>query len=281
MTIAWLFGLVAVLLMLIAASIGVMTVRIAFRQHHYVFVPCPRSPAVTPANCGLAYEQVLIPTRDGERLHAWFVPSPADTPLPANTVLFCHGNAGNIGDRTEVLAAFHALGLATLIFDYRGYGQSTGCPSEKGTYADVLACWTHLTDARSVPHQRVIVYGHSLGGAVASWLASHVSPGALVMESVFSSVPDMAALTFPYLPVRWFCRIQYNNLLHVAQVRVPVLMAHSRTDEVCPFEQGLRVYNTVQAPKRFIEITGTHNDSGLVSNPFYRQEFQKFMRHWM
>lgn len=264
--------------LLIAVWIGVMTLFVARRQHDYVYVPGTRTVDATPTAVGLAFEELVIETADGERLQAWFVPAPAATTVPGKTILFCHGNAGTISDLLESLATFHRLGFATLVFDYRGYGASTGRPDEQGTYADAAACLDYLVKRRGVPAADVIAFGRSMGGAVASHLAVAGGPGLLVLESVFASVPAMARHYYPYLPVRWFCRIHYDNLEHVARVRVPVLVIHSRADETCPFEQGRQVFEAAREPKLFIEVSGGHNDGGLDAHPECQQALLDFVR---
>jgi uncharacterized protein len=253
------------------------TLFVASSQSRYVYHPdC--TIVETPAAVGLAFEEVTLPTEDGEQISAWYVPAKVGGEDVAPTILFCHGNAGNISGRLRSLQTFSTLGFNTLIFDYRGYGDSTGIPSEKGTYLDAMACWKYLVDERSVPPSRIVVFGRSLGGAIASHVAQAMRPGALVLESVFSSVPNMAARMFPLLPIRWFCRFSYDNESNVTNVQCPVMVAHSRSDETCPFEQGYRVYEAALEPKEFVEIEGGHNDGGLDSNPLYQVKLVDFIQ---
>ena len=171
-------------------------------QERMVFLPhMPgRSLDATPETAGLAYEDAWIETEDGERLHGWFVP--ADN--ARGTLLFFHGNAGNISHRLESLMIFNRLGLDVLIVDYRGYGQSSGKASEEGTYRDARAAWNYLLSERQVPAGRIVIFGRSLGGAVGAWLASQpdVEPAGIVIESTFSSGLDMGKRLYPVLPVR-------------------------------------------------------------------------------
>jgi len=259
--------------------VAVMTVVVALRQHRYVYAPGDRAVNATPGVMGLAFEALEIGTADGERLAAWFIPAPATTAVPGKTILFCHGNAGTIGDCVQSLDTFHRLGFATLVFDYSGYGGSSGSPSEQGTYADAAACLRYLVDVRGIRDSDVIAFGRSLGGAVASRLAADGGVGMLVLESVFASVPAMARIMFPYLPVGLFCRLQYDNVDHVRRVRVPVLVAHSRADEICPFSQGQRVYAVAREPKQFHEISGGHNDGGLDAHPAFQRVLLDFVRN--
>jgi len=235
-------------------------------QSRLIYYPgTGRDMVATPKQAGLAYEPVKISTTDGETLHGWFVPAAAAN----GTVLFFHGNAGNISHRMEYLLMFHRLGYDTFIFDYRGYGESSGAPSESGTYLDAQAAWRYLTETKAIPPERIVLFGESLGGAVAAWLAAREKPGALVLASVFTSVPDMAAKIYPFLPVRLLSRFDYNTLEYLQSVACPVFVAHSHQDEIVPFEQGRALYQAALGPKQFLELQGGHND-GFV---FMRKEW--------
>ncbi|MGH8762277.1 MAG: alpha/beta hydrolase [Nitrosospira sp.] len=233
---------------------------IFFSQSSLIYYPeTGRNLVSTPDYVGLGYESVEITTTDGETLHGWFVPAPAAN----GTVLFFHGNAGNISHRMEYLLMFHRLGYNTFIFDYRGYGQSSGSPSEAGTYLDAQAAWRYLTDAKSIPPARIVLFGESLGGAVAAWLAMSEQPGILVLASVFTSVPDMAAKIYPFLPVRFLSRFDYNTIEYLQSVACPVFVAHSPQDEIVPFAHGRALYEAAPGPKQFLELQGGHN-SGFI-----------------
>lgn len=231
-----------------------------FAQPRLIYFPeTGRDHITTPEQVGLAYESVEITTTDNETLHGWFVPAPAAT-ATKGTVLFFHGNAGNISQRLYYLAMLAELGYATFIFDYRGYGRSSGSPSESGTYLDAQAAWHYLTATKGIPPAHVVLFGESLGGAVAAWLAAREKPGALVLASTFTSVPDMAAKIYPYLPVRLLSRFEYNTLEYLRSVTCPVFVAHSPQDEIVPFEQGRALFQAAPEPKQFLELQGGHND---------------------
>ncbi len=231
-----------------------------FAQPRLIYFPeTGRDLIATPEQVGLAYESVEIITTDNETLHGWFVPAPGAT-AAKGTVLFFHGNAGNISQRMYYLAMLAELGYATFIFDYRGYGRSSGSPSESGTYLDAQAAWHYLTVTKGIPPAHVVLFGESLGGAVAAWLAAREKPGALVLASTFTSVPDMAAKIYPYLPVRLLSRFEYNTLEYLRSVTCPVFVAHSPQDEIVPFEQGRALFQAAPQPKQFLELQGGHND---------------------
>jgi len=265
-----------------AAYLG-LCLFVLFRQSRYVYYP-DRTVGLTPQYLGMTYEPVEFSTKDGVRLSAWFVhaPEPAgqgtdDVRTSTRTVLFCHGNAGDIGDRLDSIKTFHNLGLNTFIFDYRGYGDSSGRPTEKGTYLDAMAAWNHLTHARKIPAGDIVLFGRSLGGAVAAWLAERVAAGALVVESTFTSAPDMAREMFPFLPVRLFCRFKYDAASTIGSARCPVLVAHSKDDTMIPFKHGHKLFDLAPEPKRFVQMSGDHNAGGLDANPDYQNILREFL----
>ncbi|SES74618.1 hypothetical protein SAMN05216326_10321 [Nitrosomonas marina] len=249
------------LLMLLGCGYGVIVLLIFFMQSHLVYFPhIGREMIATPGQIGLSYETVEIITDDGETLHGWFVPAPDAT----GTVLFLHGNAGNISHRLDYLTMFRAFGLNTLIFDYRGYGKSSGTPSESGTYADADAAWQYLTGIKGVRPDRVVLYGESLGGAIAARLAADNNPAILVLASTFTSVPDLAETIYPFLPVRLIARFEYNTLAYLKSVSCPVFVAHSPDDDIVPFSHGQRLYQAAAEPKHFLALSDGHNDGFIA-----------------
>lgn len=231
-----------------------------------------RSLDATPAAIGLNWEEVTLSAADGVKLHGWYLPAPqAEHRTVDRTVLFLHGNAGNISHRLESLEIFHELGLATLIIDYRGYGRSEGKPSEAGLYRDADAAWHYLVEDRKIPPQRVIVFGRSLGAAVAAHLAAERPLGGLILESAFTSVPDRGAELYSIFPIRLLARIHYPTAEWVTQVRAPVLVIHSEEDELIPFHHGEAIYQAAPEPKQFLPIQGDHNSGFILSRPVYME----------
>jgi hypothetical protein len=250
----------------IALVYGCVVALVFVFQSHLVYYPqIGREVVSTPRAFGLAHEALEIATEDGEKLAAWWVPAED----ARGTVLLFHGNAGNISHRLDYLRMFNRLRYSTLIIDYRGYGTSTGSPSEQGTYRDAVAAWRYLTEARGVRDSDIVLFGESLGAAVASWLAARHAPRALVLASAFTSASDLGSEVYWFLPVRLISRFHYDNLANLAAVKVPVLIAHSRNDEIVPFTHGERLYAAATGPKRFLELSGGHN-SGFV---FTREEW--------
>ncbi len=246
-------------------------------QDRLVFMPnMPgREHDATPQAIGLDFEDAWIDTEDGERLHGWFVP--ADH--ARGTLLFFHGNAGNISHRMESILIFNKLGLNVLIVDYRGYGQSSGKPGEKGTYRDAQAAWNYLVEQRSQSPERMIIFGRSLGGAVAAWLASQsdVEPAGVIIESSFSSGVDMGKRLYPALPVRLITRINYPVREYITRVRAPLLVVHSRDDEIIPFDMGQTIYQAAPEPKTFFEMGGDHNEGFWISRERYVPALDDFL----
>lgn len=239
---------------------------------YYPDVPS-RYLTASPADIGLEYESVTITTRDEVMINGWFIPANQER----GTLLFFHGNAGNISHRLDSLKIFNDLGLSTFIIDYRGYGRSQGALSEQGTYMDAEAAWSYLTESRKIPARQIIVFGRSLGGAIAAHIAAVESPGALILESAFTSVPDMAARLYPIFPVRLLSRFQYNTKNTIASVSCPVLIIHSRDDEIIPYDNGKKLYESAREPKRFLEIQGGHNEGFLVSGMAYTGGIDSFI----
>ncbi len=253
------------LLPLVLAYAALVALAWVFQSRLVYFPQMGREIEATPLAYGLAFEQVTLDTDDGERLAAWWVPrEPA-----AGIVLMFHGNAGNISHRLDYLRMFNRLGYASLIVDYRGYGQSTGSPSEQGTYRDAEAAWNWLTRKRGVASGDIILLGESLGGAVAAWLAARVEPRGLVLASTFTSVPELGAQVYPFLPVRMISRFSYDTREAVQAVNAPILIAHSRDDDIIPFAHGKALFEAAREPKRFLEMRGGHNDGFL----FVRDEW--------
>ncbi len=232
-----------------------------------------RELGVTPADLGLDYERVTFPSSDRVTLAGWYIPA-------ANahfTMLFCHGNGGNITHRLDSIDLFHSLGLNCFVFDYRGYGGSQGRPTEPGTYLDARAAFEWLTQTKQIPADRIVVAGRSLGGSIATHLAADVQPAALVLESAFTSYPDIGAKFHPCMPVRLFARFRYDTLAYIRNVSCPVMVVHSRDDELVPFEFGLRLFQAAREPKHFTEISGSHSDGFLLSGNAYQQAWIRWL----
>lgn len=263
------------LLIALAIVYVAMLLLVFLFQPRLLFLPnLPgRALTATPADIGLRYETVELSTEDGETLHGWWLPRKNSRA----TLLFFHGNAGNISHRLDSLEIFHDLGLDVLIVDYRGYGRSSGKPSEAGMYRDARAAWRWLTDERRIAPEDIIVFGRSMGGAIASELAAQVEPVALIVESTFSSVPDVAAELYWWLPVRLLARLQFNAADHIARTTLPVLVIHSRDDEIIPFHHAGRLQEAAGQRATLLEISGSHNTGFLDSRRRYIDSLEEFI----
>lgn len=261
------------------AYVAIVALLFLFQSRLIYYPQIGREISITPQSYGLDYESVNIRTEDGETLHAWWVPAVGRMAGMRGIILFFHGNAGNISQRIDYLLMFSRLGYATLIVDYRGYGLSSGEPTEQGTYNDALAAWQWLEQIRGAKPMDIIIAGESLGGAVASWLAVQHAPRALLLMSTFTSVPDLAAQIYPFMPVRIIARYSYDSLSNIRSVNVPVLIAHSRDDDVVPFAHGQALFAAASGPKQFIEMRGGHNEAFIFAREDWRNAVALFLEN--
>jgi pimeloyl-ACP methyl ester carboxylesterase len=235
-----------------------------------------RSHDLGPRDLGLAFEDVRLTAEDGVGIHAFYLPPPG---APRWTVLLAHGNAGNVSHRLDRVIFLQAkLGAEVLLFDYRGYGRSEGSPDEEGTYRDARAAHRFLVEEKRVPPERLVLFGESLGSAVALDLALARPCRALVLESPFASVPAMARAVYPFLPLWPFVRTRYDNEAKAPRLTVPLLVLHGERDEVVPFAQGRRVFEAAPGPKHFFAIPRAgHNDTYLVGGDAYWDAVRDFL----
>jgi fermentation-respiration switch protein FrsA (DUF1100 family) len=261
-------SVVTTLVLVIAIFSGFMYVN----QPGMIFFPI-KELQDSPGDWGMQYEDLTIDTADKIRLHGWFIPRGG----PNKTLLFFHGNAGNISHRGDSIKIFHELGLNVLIFDYRGYGQSEGKPTEEGLYKDARAAWNYLTQTRGINDKNIILFGRSLGGAVAAKLAAEVNAGGVILESTFSSARDMAHELFPILSYLVPVRFDFKTAEYIKQVNCPVLVVHSPDDEIIPYSLGRKVYDAANQPKQLLELNGDHNSGFLQSQPRYQKELDHFI----
>lgn len=261
------------LLARIALVLLLIWIGLRWFEQRAVYVPS-RVIDTTPAEVGLAYEEVDFFAEDAVRLHGWWIPHPT----PRGAVIYCHGNGANIANRVHLCADLHRLGLNVFIFDYRGYGKSKGWPSEKGTYRDARAAYevvrARYDDAEEPP---VVVYGASLGGPIAAQLALDKPVKGLVVEASFTSATELGRIFYPWLPVRWLARYRYDAAGRVARLTGPKLFASSIDDQLVPYELGRQLYDAAAEPKQFVELRGPHDEGGWTSNPAYAAALAQFL----
>jgi uncharacterized protein len=267
---------------LVLAYIG-FAIALYFGQSNLVYMPS-QALTETPATIGLKFEDIQITTKDNVNLDAWFVPAKDNDQIGKGVILFCHGNGGNIGNRVSYLPIFRDLGLSTFLFDYRGYGKSEGKPTEAGTYADVEAAWQYLTQERKIPPKKIIIYGESLGGAIAAYIVQLTSQdlknnaGGLVLASTFTSISDRASELYPFLPIRLLSRFSYNSIERLPSIKIPVLIIHSTEDEIIPFHHSDRNFQAANQPKKLVKLRGDHNGGFLDSLETYRNGLNEFIQ---
>lgn len=246
---------------------------LSFLEQSMVYYP-EKDLAGDPSRAGLAFEDVQLRTEDGLSLHGWWVPRDDDR----GTVLFLHGNAGNISHRLHRLALFHDLGVSTFIGDYRGYGRSEGKPSETGLYRDADAMYRHLREERGIPPERIVIFGKSLGGAVATDLAAREEAAGLILESAFTSLPDMAKEVVPLVPGKLLVRSRYDNLGKISTLKMPILIIHGDQDRVVPYEMGERLLDAAPQGTRFFPVPGAdHNDVLDMGGRIYPERLETFL----
>ena len=259
----WLIG-TAILLYL------AIVVLLWFAESRLIYFPgAERSLTPAPAALQLPIERVEFGTEDGVRLVGWIMPAADDT--SGHWLLVCHGNAGNLSqfDRPAHYAALRQLGLNLLAFDYRGYGESGGTPSEHGLYRDATAAYRYLRVERGVPAERIIVFGHSLGSAVAIDLASRTPVAGLIVEGGLISVVQRGQELYPFIPVRWIARTRFSSIDKIPRVSAPKLFLHAVADEVIPLSHGRRLFQAAADPKTLVELAGTHSDAFAVDSAKY------------
>ena len=241
-------------------------------QGRMIYFPTQEIEA-TPADARLEYEDVTLKPAEGAEIHGWWVPRDK----ARGTVLFCHGNAGNISHRIDSIRDFNHLGLSVFIFDYRGYGRSTGRPNEKRIYEDVEAAWRHLVEDRGIPPDRIVIFGRSLGGGPAAYIAARTEPAALILESTFTSLVDVGRHYYPYLPVGLLLRTRYSVAEYVREVKCPLLVAHSPDDDIIPYKLGRGVYEAAEGQKDWFEMRGTHNEGFITMGAAYPRGMDEFL----
>lgn len=250
-------------------------------ESRFIYAPDYNERRLTPppAELALPIERIEVTTDDSVRLVAWVIPAPI--PDSAGVwMLICHGNAGNIsfGGRPLFYALARQLGLNLLAFDYRGYGESEGTPSEKGLYRDAEAAYRYLREERGAPAERIFLFGHSLGSAVAIELATRVEAAGLIADAALTSIPDRGAELFPYFPVRLLASSRFASIDKVGRVTLPMLFLHPTADEVIPVTHGRRLVAAARPPAQLVELRGGHGDAYTVDEATYFGAIGDFIR---
>ena len=256
--------------------VGIVNALMYQQQPSMVFYPY-ETLHESPKDWSMVFENVTLKTSDGLQLHGWYIPKPG----ASKTILFFHGNGGNISHRGESIKIFRDLGLNVFIFDYRGYGHSQGSPSEEGLYEDGRTAWKYLTEQKNIKPENIIIFGRSLGGAVATKLASEVTSSALIIESTFTSASDMADKLMPFVANFIVFRYRFNSIGRIKSIKQPLLVIHSPVDEIIPYKLGKRLFDEAEEPKVFVEISGDHNNGFLRSKGAYENALRSFIGKYL
>ena len=265
-------------LVAVVAAIFIWTILIMIFEEKFIFFPSKYPDGIYENARSIPnIQECWIRTEDGIKLHAWF--AAVDTPLA--TLVISHGNGGNISHRSELMRRLLRTGFNVLMYDYRGYGKSEGSPDEQGVYNDGRAAFDYALTLHGVDPKRIVLWGTSLGGAVAIDIATQRPAAALILESTFSSGKDLARVFYPFLPIQFFLRSQFNSIDKIQNITIPVLSMHGNRDKIIPFELGRKLFNAANDPKEFYEIQGAdHNDTYIIGGNEYLKQARTFvLRH--
>jgi fermentation-respiration switch protein FrsA (DUF1100 family) len=265
------------LLLVLIAYLGLLLL-LRFNESRLIYFPgSERRLLPPPADLRMPIQRVAIHTEDGLTLGSWVIP--AHSNAAGYWLLICHGNAGNLSEfgRPAHYAGLRGLGVNLLAFDYRGYGESQGVPTEAGLYEDATAAYRYLRQERGVLPERILIFGHSLGSAVAVDLASREPAAGLILEGALTSVMERGQELYPYIPVRWIGRSRFSSIDKISRVTIPKLFLHARADDVIPLAHGRRLFQAAPPPKTFVELAGGHGDAFELDSATYFGSIHRFV----
>jgi fermentation-respiration switch protein FrsA (DUF1100 family) len=261
--------LITIAVVVVGTWIALCVIAYVF-QDKLIFFPGSQ-PNTTPSSVGLGFEPVTLTAADGVQLQAWWIPAANS----ARTLLVCHGNAGSIEQRLDLARLFHGFGWSTLLFDYRGYGSSSGSPSVAGVALDADAAYDWIAARQAgVP---IVAWGESLGGGVAAGLSTRRAVDVLVLESAFTGIGDLGRSAYPFLPVRWLLKAELDTRAEVARTNAAVFVLHGRQDEVVPFAHAQANFEATHGRKELCEFHGGHNDRAWAVDPKVLDRLRKFV----
>jgi len=255
----------------------ILIVYLKYYERRLIYFPA-KNFEFTPQDYGLKYDNVYFMTKDNIRLNGWFIPAEN----PKATILYFHGNAGNISHRLEVIEIFNRLNLNVFIFDYRGYGRSEGKPSETGLYKDSEAAYDYLIQRKDVSKDRIIAFGKSIGANVAIDLASKKNVALLIVYSGFTCAYDMGKRIFPFLPLfKWIVKVKFDAENKIRDIKIPKLIIHSIDDEIVPFELGKKLFEAAAVPKEIYSLRGGHNEAILMAREEFSSKIGSFLKKYL
>ena len=259
----------------IVASVVLWTIVAMIFENRFIFFPSKFPDGMyEDARSIPRLKECWINTDDGVKIHGWF--AQADSAIC--TLVISHGNAGNLSHRIDFIRRLRRSGFNVLMFDYRGYGKSEGAPSEAGVYSDGRAAFDHALDLPGVDPRKIILWGTSLGGAIAVDVALHRHAAGLILESTFSSAKDVARLAYPYLPVQFTLRARFNSIDKIQSIRIPLLQMHGNKDRIVAFELGKKLFRAANEPKEFYTIEGAdHNNTYIIGGEAYLERVRSFV----
>jgi fermentation-respiration switch protein FrsA (DUF1100 family) len=260
-------------LLILFLIFGILTMGV-LRLVEDQFIYYPERPYFEePKRLGLSYRDIWLTTKDQTRIHGWLIGDGNEKPV----VLFFHGNAGNISHRLDRIKRLEELPLRFLLLDYRGYGQSEGKPTEEGLYEDALAAYEFLIEEEGLSSDQIILFGESLGGAVAIDLASKKDVAGIILEATFTTLRELANEIFPVLPTA-LVSDQYTSILKVPKIDTPILFVHGTRDEIVPFKMGETLFKAAKGNKDFWEVQNAgHNDLYLIAGQEYNKKLSTFL----
>lgn len=241
----------------------------------FVFQPSSWEDRNWASLSGLPLEEVWLPVDESVTIFGWFINAGPTKPV----FLWCHGNAGNISHRLENIRELYRRGFSVFIFDYRGYGRSTGTPSEPGMYQDALAGYDYVLNRRGIASSRIVVFGRSLGACVAGEVAILRPSAGIILEGAFPSIQAMSDHHYLGLPARWLLNVDFNLAEKVTKLRRPLLVIHGEKDSIVPVALGRQVYDAAHEPKHWFVVVGAeHNDVPFVGGTAYFQKITSFVQ---
>lgn len=258
-------------IVLASAYVTLIALIYAF-QSHLVYFPSTNM-NISPKTVGLEYESIIFESNDKTKLHAWYIPK-KDV---KTTLFFLHGNAGNISHRLDSIKLFNSLGMNVFIFDYRGYGKSEGSANEQNTYDDARSAWDYLLKNKNVKAEDIIIFGRSLGGAIAANLGSTLKPKGIILESTFTTAKEFTSDVYPFVP-EFSIHFKYETTKYLKDINYPILVVHGEDDNIIPFKHGQAVFKNANEPKTFIKIRGDHNYGFLQSKDIYLDALKNFLQ---